>query len=440
MVEIRPFKALMYDWDEVDGEPATVTSPPYDVLTTEDVQRLKKQSAHNITHVTLPDPVPGKEEATRYAQAAKTLKRWRKEGILHQRKESALFVYDETYSVGGGARRQVRGLVALLALDPDYASVKPHERTHKGPIEDRFELMRATGTDLEPIQFLYKDTEQTVNRLLADALDDRDPLVSFTDPSGTTHALWPVDDPDVIEQVARYFAAQNVYIADGHHRYATACAYAAERRSEATNGGSEYPQPYDYKLSVFVNRDDPGLSVFPTHRLISGVEDVPAARTRLREHFRAEPRVVKGTVRERADELAALTGDIDRRHEYRFVFYWGNGEADVLTLPVSDVETSALGDKSDAWKHLDVVVLHHLVLPDVLDVTDANAGERLRYTRVPNEAVEGVDRGRHQCAVFMNATPLPAVTEIADKGEYMPQKSTYFQPKLQSGLVFSALK
>lgn len=428
----------MFDWDEVDGEPATVTSAPYDVLTAEDVARLKKLSAHNVTHVTLPDPVPGKEPETKYGAAAKTLRRWRKEGIIHQRKDAGYFVYDEVHTVAG-ERRSVRGLVCLLRLDPTYTEVHPHERTHKGPIADRFDLLRATGTDLEPIQFLYKDEESQVNALLDEAVDDREPLVDFADAAGTQHRLWAIDDLDSIERLTALFGTRDAYIADGHHRYATACAYAAERREDESPEG-EGPQDYDFKLSVFVNRDDPGLAVYPTHRLLEGLKDPAAARTLLQEHFRAEPVTVSGAVSDRAKELVRLTEDVDRDSQYRFVFYWGDGDASVVTLGRDDVPLPGVESMSEAWRRLDVAVLHHGVLPVAFGIDHDNAGDHLRYTRIANEAVEGVDRGRHQCAVFMNATPLGAVTEIADAGEHMPQKSTYFQPKLQSGLVFSGLK
>jgi uncharacterized protein (DUF1015 family) len=439
MVEFRPFKALMFDWDDVDGDPPQVTSPPYDVLSPDDIARLKKLSVHNVTHVTLPDPVPGKEDQTKYQQAAKTLRSWRKDGILHQRNVPAFFVYEESYLYEGG-RRTMRGVVGLLGLDHEYRHVHPHERTHKGPIADRLELLRATATDLEPIQFLFKDPEREVDRILTEATDGwtAEPLLAFEDGSGGTHRVWPIEDAARLERIHAFFAERDVYIADGHHRYATALHYAQERRAEES--GVEGPRPYDYKLSVLVDRDDPGLSVFPTHRLLQGLEDPGMGRERLRETFVCETIAVAGEAAERGRRLAERTREVDRSKGYRFVFYWGDGDADIVTVPVKDVPKDRLGPHSDAWKALDVVVLHHVVLPPTLGVDDRNAGEHLRYTRVDKEAVAWVDEGRYQVAVFMNPTPLAAVTEVADQGETMPQKSTYFQPKLQSGLFFSALK
>lgn len=438
MVDFRPFKALTYDWDEVEGGPQQVTSLPYDVLSPDDVSRLKKLSMHNVTHVTLPDPIPGKEEGTKYLQAAKVLKRWRKEGTLTQRNIPAFFAYDETYIVDGH-ERTVHGLVGLLGLDHEYRHIHPHERTHKGPIADRLELLRATATDLEPIQFLYKDPESVVNGLIAAATEDwtAEPLVDFTVESGR-HRVWPIEDPGVVERLTAFFAERDTYIADGHHRYATALTYSAERRQEEDNNGEN--RPYDYKLSVLVNRDDPGLTVFPTHRLMFRLEDTAQARERLREQFQTETIQLAGDAEARAARLAEVTQDVDRQKAYRFTFYWGDGEADVVTVPLEVVRQAQLGEHSEAWKSLDVVVLHHIVLPSTVGVDDRNAGEHLRYTRIEREAVAWVDEGQYQVSVFMNPTPLQAVTEIADHGEHMPQKSTYFQPKLQSGLFFSPLK
>ncbi|MBW3581802.1 MAG: DUF1015 domain-containing protein [Euryarchaeota archaeon] len=435
MVEIRPFKALTYDWDEVDGDPASVTAPPYDVLTAEEVERLKKTSLHNVTRLTLPDASPGKGEASKYTEAAKTLRRWMKEGVLTQTKDPSLYVYHETHTEGG-ARKTVRGFFSLLRLDPEYKEVRPHERTHKGPIEDRLKLLGATRMDLEPIQFLYTDSEGFVQRTLEAEIVDADPIVDFTDPSGVRHELWAVDDADTLQAVQAFFDGRNVYIADGHHRYATACHYAREARDGGPIDGT---LPYDHKLSLFVSRDDPGIAVHPTHRLLSDLPAPAEGRRALQERFKTEPVTVGSDSRARAVALRDICEGVDVDTVHRFVFYWGDGEADILTLPHAEVPKAEMGDRSDAWKALDVSVLHHVVLPKTLGVDQDNAGEHLRYTRVDEEAVRWVDEGRHQCSIIMNATPLSAVTAVADHGEHMPQKSTYFQPKAQSGLLFSPI-
>lgn len=435
MVEIRPFKAIMYDWDEVDGDPAAVTAPPYDVISDDELKRLKKTSLHNVTRVTMPAPQPGKDPSSRYDKAAKAIKRWKKEGILHRRKEPAFFVYDETHTVAG-ERRTVRGFFGLLRLDPDYKEVLPHERTHKGPIEDRLELLRATRTDLEPIQFLYADPEGAVRARLDAATQDHKPLVDFTDPTGIEHRMWAVEDPDILEAVETFFDPRRVTIADGHHRYATACQFAKERHEETDD---EAPAVYDYKLSLFTAREDPALTVYATYRLVYGLDDPARAREELQERFHTEPLQVDGDAATRAAQLARVTEDVDTDKTHRFVFYWGDGQADVLTLEKSEVDRDALGDHSEAWKDLDVSVLHALVLPGTIGIDDDNAGDHLRYTRIPEEAVAEVDDGTYQVSVFLNPTPLKAVTDVAEAGDYMPQKSTYFQPKSASGLLFSSL-
>lgn len=436
MVVIRPFKALVYDLEEIQGGGDQVTSLPYDVISGPEVEQLKKASEYNVTHLTLPSPAPGKEEGTKYREANKLLKRWRKEGILYQRPNPAFYVYEVTYH-DGEKERTARGLGCLIGLDPEYEEVRPHEATHKGPIEDRFELLKATAMDLEPIQFLYRDPEGEVMGAAAKVTTDHQaqPLLDFTDPHGTRHTLWSITDRDTVETITNWFESKRAYIADGHHRYATALHYAKWRRDQ--NSSDEEPKRYENKLAVLMEAEDPGLSVHPTHRLVR-LDDAQAARKALQERFQVEALDVAGDPEKRArailDHLRAA-GDA----EHRFVFDWGQAGCDAVSIPTGEVPKEMAPERSEAWRRLDVSVLHHHVLPATLGVTPENAGDRLRYTRDPREAVEASLGREADCTILMNATPQAAVLQVADAREHMPQKSTYFLPKLQSGLFFSPL-
>jgi uncharacterized protein (DUF1015 family) len=437
MVVIRPFKALVYDLEEIQGGPEEVTSPPYDVISEKELRRLKSSSEHNVTHLTLPAPAPGKDESTKYQEANRLLKRWRKESVLFQQQHAALFLYEVTYD-DGERRRTATGVGCLVGLDPDYKEVRPHERTHKGPIEDRFELLKATAMDMEPIQFLYRDPEGEVIGALRGVVEENQaaPVLDFTDPGGTHHRLWSIRETEALERVTAWFESQKIYIADGHHRYATALHYA-KWRAEQGSGENGGPKGYEHKMAVLMEAGDPGLSVHPTHRLVS-CEDKSAERKALQEAFGVEPLRVAKEPKERAKQIqACLQEAAGKRH--RFVFDWGDETCDVVTLAPDEVPKEMAPDRSAAWRGLDVSVLHHHVLPKSLGVTQENAGKRLRYTRDAFEAAEAALSGEADCVVLMNPTPQDAVLQVADVMEHMPQKSTYFLPKLQSGLFFSPL-
>ncbi len=426
----------MYDLEEIQGGAEHVTSLPYDVISAGEMERLKKANEYNVTHLTLPAPAPGKPEETKYREANKLLKRWRKEGILYQRPNPAFYLYEVTYH-DGEKNRTARGLGCLIGLDPEYDDVRPHERTHEGPIEDRLELLKATAMDLEPIQFLYRDPEGSVMGAVEKVTKDHQaqPMMDFTDPHGTHHALWSITDPDTVETITNWFGSQRAYIADGHHRYATALHYAKWRRDQ--NSSEEQPKRYEHKLAVLMEAEDPGLSVHPTHRLVQ-LDDAADARKQLAARFRVKRLDVDSDPQTRAGTILDYlrqAGD----GEHRFVFDWGAAGCDGVSVPDHEVPPEMAPDRSEAWRRLDVSVLHHHVLPATLGITQENAGDRLRYTRDPQEAVAASLSGEADCTVLMNATPQRAVLEVADAREHMPQKSTYFLPKLQSGLFFSPL-
>lgn len=435
MVAVRPFKAMTFDWEEVQGGPEQVTSLPYDVLSPKELERMKKSSEHNVTHLTLPAPSPGKGEETKYREAERLLKRWRKEGILYQLPSAVFYLYQVTYD-DGTRKRTANGLGCLVGLDPDYEEVRAHERTHKGPITDRFELLKATSMDLEPIQFLYRDPEGFVMEKIQEAtrFDETEPALSFTDSNGTRHSLWPIKDAGVVAAIREWFESRHAYIADGHHRYATALAYAQWRREQG-NGDNGGEKRFDNKLAVLMEANDPGLSVHPTHRLVQ-LDDANQARETLRERFSVQSLDLQGPPEKQAAAIEASLAEAGPE-EHRFVYYWGSGQADVVKIATGEVPAEMAPERSPAWRRLDVSVLHHHVLPG-LGITQENAGERLRYTREALEAVTAVPE-EASCSILMKATPQQAVLEVADAKEHMPQKSTYFLPKLQSGLFFSPL-
>jgi len=341
------------------------------------VARLAALSPYNVVHLTR----PGKD----YEGAARTFERWQIDGIL-QADEPAMYLHEVTFE---GRRRL--DLIAALRLQPyDDRVVLPHERTHRGPKEDRLALMRATKASLEPLWFVYEDRAGAVAPII-DVVSKRSPAVAFQGPESTGHRLWTITDPPLHGAVRAAFDALPVLIADGHHRYETALAYADEV------GGPPDSAPR-FTLALFTDLEDPGLEVLPTHRVLKAGVAVTGGEEKgsLEETLEAiRGRVAAGSYRDHHFQVLPLEGDMA------------------------------------------LVELHSQVIDNILGRRSPE--ELLLYTRDPSEAVRWVDQGLGSSAFFLDAPELSVVLKLAQEGKTLPQKSTYFHPKPPSGMMFFRL-
>ena len=354
------------------GDMSQLVAPPYDVMTDADVARFRSMSPHNIVRLTRP---PG------YDDAATTLQHWLDERVLEPDPPS-MYVHEVEFA---GRRR--RDLIASLRLQP-YSDgvVLPHERTHRGPKEDRLALMRATRATLEPLWFVYEGAGTGVPELVERAAS-RNAAVTFSGPEATRHRLWVISDPAIQAAITDAFAGRQVLIADGHHRYETALAYADE-------AGEDADAPSRFTIALLTDIDDPGLVVLPTHRVMKTGVAVTGG----------EPK------RSLEETLDALRGRV-AAGAYRA------GEYQVVPLE---------GDVS-------VVELHNQVIDNLLGKRSAE--EFLLYTRDSRQAVGWVDDGTGVAAFFLAAPDVRDVLKLAREGKTLPQKSTYFHPKPPSGMV-----
>ena len=418
MAEIRPLEAVHYELGMV-GSLGEVVAPPYDVIGAEQRARLLGQSAFNVVEVDLPEPPAG---ADPYEHAGQTFEEWRMQGILRRDREPAIWPYTQKFTGPDGQTRTRRGFLARVRLTPyGPGGVRPHERTQPGPKEDRLRLTRATRHNLSPIFALHPgDAWQH----LEPALDA--PWGEATDEDGTVHRVWRVADPGVHDAIAAELADAELLIADGHHRYETARTYESEV------GGGE-PGPHSYVLMALVSLDDPGLAVFPTHRLLydldpSQYEPLGAG---LKELFDIEE-VGLDSLDPTGEEGVGVFGYADSHHKQG------------LRLRLRDRAklAEALPDKPDAYRELDAVILETLVLRGLLGMsTDDIAAKRgLAYDSDPRSAVGSISAGERDCLFMLRPTPVEAVREVANGGETMPPKSTYFFPKLLTGIVFNPLE
>ena len=414
MADVTPLHALHYDPARTGGL-APVAAPPYDVIDPAQRAALLARSPYNVVAIDLP------EGDDPYAQAAATLARWREAGVVVRDDQPALWALEQDYTGPDGRRRTRHGLFARVRVE-DYGPgrIRPHERTHPGPKEDRLRLTRATRANLSPIFSLYDGDGWAP---LAPHLEGP-PAGELTDEDGTTHRLWRVGDPAAIAAVQEALAPAELLIADGHHRYETARVFADEVGGE---GG------HRYVLMCLVSLGDPGLTIFPTHRLLSGLDD--GRRVALREAIRRDWDVEEIA----ADELEPAPAEDGRvRIGYLDAHH---GRPLRLTLKDPGIAAAALPGKPDAYRRLDTAVTEALLLRGALGMSEDDIAhlQGLDYARSTDEARERVGSGAVQAGLFMGPAPVGLVREVAAAGEVMPPKSTFFFPKVLTGLLFNPL-
>jgi uncharacterized protein (DUF1015 family) len=332
-------------------------------------------------------------------------------------------VLTQDYTGPDGRPYTRHGFFARVRVEEYGAGrIRPHERTHPGPKEDRLRLTRATKANLSPIFALYDDPAGAAWRALETQLAG-EPFADVTDADGTRHRLWRVTDPAALEAVSAALAPSELLIADGHHRYETARVYAEEVGGEG---------PHRYVLTCLVALQDPGLTVFPTHRLLTGLDD--ARRRALREAVRRDWDL---------EEVALADLEPAPGGERVQVGYLDTGHRRPLRLTLKDQATvdAALPDRSDAYRHLDTAVLEALVLKGAIGMSEDDIShlDGLDYSRTTDEARERILSGDVQAGFFMGATPVGRIRDVAAAGEVMPPKSTYFFPKVLTGLLFHPL-
>lgn len=393
MAVVRPLAAVRYDVARAGGDPGRVLAPPYDVISPADQTELYARSPYNVIRLILP------RETDRGAAAARTLQEWMASGVLRRDPAPAVYLYSQRFTLHDGTTHRRDGVLCRLRLE-DFSRgvVLPHERTLPGPKADRLAILRATGANLSPIFGLYARRGERVRDLLGDV---GSPLV---DVDGW-HQLWPVTDPAAIERFQGALADETVIIADGHHRYETALAYREEQRGN--------PEA-EYVLAYLANAEEEGVVILPTHRLVRAPLPVPDLAARLREEFEVTPG--DGTRRAPGDIDVALPG---RR----------------LRLRARDAAHARLAALPPALRGLDVALLHAAIVEPVLGLHP----EALDFTHDDDEALDAVAGGRAGAAFLLNPPTLAQVRAVCLAGEVMPEKSTYFYPKLATGMVFSLI-
>lgn len=432
MADIRGFRGFRYDLGSV-GTLSDVVAPPYDVVDAALQKQLYDSSPYNAIRLELTRDEAGDDDLNnKYTRAGNTLREWVLANAVRQDTARGLYVYEQEYTVEGKVFTR-RGFMARVRLEPfGKGKIYPHEQTMSGPKEDRLKLYRATGFNLSPVFGLYPDSDDEVFRTLEPLIRSAPPLVA-KDHLGVTNRLWVITDSAVVSKVIGLMGPKPVYIADGHHRYETGVKYLEERR-EAGEVPDDEAAP-NFCLMMLVGMSDPGLLILPTHRLVSGLAanvTAPQLEEILKDNFDILERTASAQtawehVQMDGSQAALAFGTVS------------DGQWIVAKFRTPELMATLAPDQSEDWRGLGVSILHKVVL-DRLVREKVGGTPVCKYVHLLSEVTDATAKNECQLACLVPPATMEHVEQIAGNGEKMPPKSTYFYPKLLTGLVFNSLK
>jgi Uncharacterized conserved protein len=401
MAEIKAFEAVRYSKENITN----YICPPYDVISSEEKTRLQNMSDYNMVNIELSD---SKGKKNKYKNAADIFKEWQKEGVLKRDAKPAYYFYEQVFD-DHGIKMTRRGFFAALKLENAHSgkgAIKPHEKTLAKPKADRLKLLKAVKSNLSPIFGLFDDGKKNIVELCR-KIAKRYPAATARDKEGTFHKLWVVSDEEILNDIEKYIANKKIFIADGHHRYETAWNYSQERKEKDSKYSSL--KPYNYILAYLCPMEDPGISIWPTHRVI------------------AEPKNLEETIEKYFDVHPSKDFQKLAKKEIQPMLLFKDGKYRTLTIKKEVFLKKAMPDKGKAYRNLAVSALHYILMPEV-------DSSEFSYVKDDKEAVI-LAKKTGKIAIIVPATPVESLQTISLNNEMMPQKSTYFYPKLASGIV-----
>ncbi len=429
MATIIPFKGIRYDTGKVDIN--EVITPPYDVIDESGQEYFYRKNPYNVIRLELGKKYPeDSDEDNRYTRAARYLREWLETGILKHDDKPSVYLYEQEFDVKGDKKIRSGFIAGVQANDYSKGEVLPHEETLPKHKADRLNLMKATLANFSPIFGLYADREHVIENALETAREIRQPDAEVTDSQGVINRLWVISDEKALALIKEKMSGEKIFIADGHHRYETAVNFSREMAAQGKQG-------YDFLMVCLVNLYNKGLVVFPTHRVVKNIADLDI--TRLLSELSTDFSVTElpaGTSLNEFTETLEAKG----KSGPSFGVYAGGSKYYIITLSEPHkINSLTDSEHSERWKRLDVTILHTLILEKYLGIGSKQRADEsnLIYVRDEEAAREFVDSGEAQLVFYMNATKVEEVTDIATGGEKMPQKSTFFYPKVITGLVMN---
>ena len=432
MISIAPFRALCYSQKKIKDLSKVIT-PPYDVISKDEQEKLYKKSPYNFVRLDL------SQETDSYSAVAQLLSEWQSQAILERDESPAIYFLSHRFKLKSGEQKLRNGFFALTELqDPATGDIRPHENTLDAPKEDRLKLMLACHAQLSPIFTLYTDPKQSINRVLTVALEGVAPFVEFELDNGDECKLWRIIDPAIIEKVQRQMREQTLLIADGHHRYEATLRYRDQLRRE--RGQFTGREAFNYIMAYFANMNDDAVVILPTHRLVRGFTHQPFLELEeaLQAYFYVEqhPKTPEGKI----SFLKALK-TAAKKHRVIGTSFKRDPRYLILRLKNKRSMQRLAKDLSAPLRELDVSTLHLLILEHILGMSPEQqvSGETIRYSQDEEAVLQSLEKEDHQAAFILTATKKEEIQAIVASGEKMPQKSTYFYPKLSSGLIVNKI-
>ena len=438
-MEIKPFKAFRFN-HAIVGDVCRCIAPPYDIISPAQQKQLHKNSKYNIAWITKGKTTPSDNSSdNQYTRAAQYFHAWLREGAIRQDSAETIYAYLQDFQSAGAQFKRL-SFIALAKLEEFTANgrVKPHEQTFNSPTLDRLNLKRAAAADLEPVFMLYEDPKKIADKIIENAAA-QNPLLDCLDDQNVRHRLFAITDKNDINAITKMMSNKTCVIADGHHRYTTGLIYSRENANPAAK----------YQMLSFANTRQDGLVIFASHRLIANLENLCVKKliADLNENFKiTQLRFDSPAAKIQAGQKMLAKMKVEDKNDKTAFGIYDSDSFYLAVLKSKQPMDLAAPDKSAAWKSLDVAVLHNLVLEKVLGIGEkelANNNGRIEYIKdtenAINESIEKVDKGQKQIAFFMNAPKIRQIQMVADTGERMPQKSTYFYPKIYSGLTINKL-
>jgi len=439
--DVLPFKGVMYSKPKLKQEIGLCLCQPYDVITPEQQEAYYNQHENNFVRLVLNKIYETDDESNnRYTRSANLLKKWLKEKILIRSEKKGFYVYEQEFELPSVGKKKVKGFIAKIRLhDYDQGSVLPHEKILDKPLKDRYQLNDSLKMQTEYIWGLYQDKTYTIDNIL-DQIEKDEPMIDFFENDiEVNHKLWQLTNEQECNIITRELRNKKIYIADGHHRYQTMINYRNEMRKRHPHAGPD--APWEFISMFLVNTEHQGLTILPTHRLLYGL-GLPDQNTlidAIQEHFHLKPYPFNDD--NEADQRKEFFRSLNNiaENEHAFGLYLKNmNKYFILTLKNSkSYEKLVTIDASSDWKKLDVNILNILLINHIFGVSEQQLAQQtnLDYVKDSDTAIEKVNEDKYQAALILNATKFDQVMRIADKGEKMPRKSTYFYPKPISGLV-----
>jgi uncharacterized protein (DUF1015 family) len=433
LADIRPFRGVRYNLSLVK-DPAQVICPPYDIIPMPMQQELYRRNDYNFIRIEFGRELPqDKDIDNRYTRTAGTLKKWLEQGILQTDDKPSLYIDEHCFTHQGKPYCR-RGINCLVKLEEwDKMIVRPHEGTLPQPKSDRLTLLWALQANTSPVMALYEDKDKRISRLLTKSTNGKSALNIQLD-NGESHRVWAVTDTAINRKICDCLAGQPLYIADGHHRYESALNYRRERSSSSPSRAAE--EPYDFVQMSLVDIADPGLIILPAHRLVRGMS--PWAIDGLMDRLETCFTVTEATLN-RKNTLSQINGLLSEDKGEVKILLYGLKKERLFLLSLRDfdiVRPMMPYFHSDLYQKLDVSIADHVILEELLGLTHEMAGVFLDYANDALEAIRRVTEQEFQLAVIVNPVKPGIIKAIADNGDRMPRKSTYFFPKIPAGLVF----